>query len=165
MYICRCQVEPFRTSCSDRNFRLSLRVRPQESWAKSQILFILAPKNENAVKLPLWQQENASTPGLDSRFWGVTPKSQTLVLPKPQSCLLDALLVFLDVTVNLECLQQRTSPLSSESGLFTASPFSDNDISVGTNCTCELASGFPTLPDILNLWKQVLSFVLFCFVF
>lgn len=95
MYICRCQVEPFRTSCSDRNFRLSLRVRPQEPWAKCQILFILAPKNEGALKLPPWRQEDASTPGLDSRFCGVTPKSQALVLPKPQSCLSDALLCFL----------------------------------------------------------------------
>lgn len=85
------------------------------------------------------------------------------MLPKPQSCLSDALLVFLDVTVNLECLEQKTSPLFSESGLFAASPFSDNDVSVGTNCTCELASGFPTSPDILNLWRQVLQFFFFFF--
>lgn len=65
--------------------------------------------------------------------------------------------MFLDVTVNLECLEQKTSSLSSESGLFTMSPFSDNDISVGTNCTCEFASGFLTLLDFLKLWKQVLQ--------
>lgn len=78
------------------------------------------------------------------------------MLPKPQSCLSVALLVFLDVTVNLECLEQKTSPLSSESGLFTVFPFSDNAILVGTNCTRELASGLLTLLDILNLWRQVL---------
>lgn len=53
------------------------------------------------------------------------------MLPKPYSCLSDALLVSLDFTMNLECLEQKTSSLSPESGLFTVSPSSDNGISVG----------------------------------